>query len=368
VSKDDELDVDSIQVLEGLEAVRKRPEMYVGDTSDGSGRDHLIWEVVANSIDQHLMRRARSLFVSIADGWVVVEDDGPGLPCGELHGKNAIEIIFTTLHAGATWDGHVPHVHVSFLRGVGVTSVNALSERLEVETCSGGTRWRMAFEHGRVVEPLSSGNATNDYGTRIRFRPDRAIFHESPAVDCATIERRLRELAWMNPLLDLRFQGQKLPWRGGVAGWVREIAGTLVGDVVVTAARVIDEVFVDVALGWRASTASSAEIRSFAGQCATPLGGTHVDGLWDAISLATERLGPPDLSPELRRERLAGGLVAVVHVAFDVPQFGEATRGRLDNPAAAAATARVGREALFARCRTEQASALAADLARRLRG
>jgi DNA gyrase subunit B len=318
-------DASSIEVLHGLEPIRRRPGMYIGDVRDGSGLQHLVWEVVANCLDQHLMRRARRLEVSIEGPWVTVADDGDGIPI-EPHptGAPAVEVVFTTLHAGATFDGHFPHVHVG-LHGVGVAAVAALSTRLEVETIREGRRHRMALERGVVVEPLVCAGPTGRRGTRIRFHPDPSIF-TSIELDRAAVRARLETIAYLHPLLEVRFQGEVLEGHGGPARWVRAIAGPeLACPSVFAITRTIDDVFVDLAIGWRAS--GPPDVRSFVNVSPTR-GGTHVRGLWRGLSrVAGRRI-------HVVRELLEPGLVAVLHVGLFEPRFGAPTRDQLLTPLA----------------------------------
>ena len=173
-SKGDVYSVESIQVLSGLEAVRRRPGMYIGDVRDGSGLHHMLWELVANALDEHLAGHAKRIRVSVEGQVAEVEDDGRGLPI-EPHprlGISGVEAILTTLHAGATLDGHFPHVHVG-LFGLGLGPVNALAEELEVEVRRDGHSWHQRFARGIPLGPLERGARTTRTGTRIRFAKDQ---------------------------------------------------------------------------------------------------------------------------------------------------------------------------------------------------
>jgi DNA gyrase subunit B len=351
---------DSITVLEGLEPVRKRPGMYVGDVRDGTALHHLVWEVVGNSIDQHLARRARHLRVDVDERWITVEDDGPGIPIDRTpSGRSALERVFTTLHPGATWDGHFPHVHIApSLKGVGVAVVNALSARMEVESRRRGTLHRIAFERGKVTQPLESCGRTSKTGTRVRFQPDPEIFG-CTRLDCSRIEARLRELAWLHPLLDLSWQGALLPGREGLTGWVRELAGaTRLHEPVLAVTGLHGDVWVDLALAWRDSSVRSVDLRTFVN--ASPVGsGTHVNGLWQGLARALGgRAGPV-------RELLEPDMIGIVHVCLLDPRFGSPTRDLLENPEAAQAICAVVSEAI--RRLSYTSSELATSLRRRLR-
>lgn len=318
-----------IVVLEGLEPVRMRPGMYIGDVRDGSGLHHLVWEVVGNSIDQHLARWARHLRVDVDGEWVTVEDDGQGIPTEDCAGRSALDVIFTTLHAGATWDGHFPHVHVADRAwGMGLAVVNALSERLEVESRRQGKVHRAVYERGKIVEPVTSVSDKRESGTRIRFRPDASIFVE-PRFDLQRIGERLQELAWLNPLLDVHFQGATLPGRGGLGTWVRTLAEReLLDDAVLSASRSVDDVWVDLALGWRKS--GPTEIHAFVNENRVSEG-MHIRGLWHGLGQAFEtRVG-------VARDALRSNLIACVHVGMFGPEFAGPARAHLSNPSAAKA-------------------------------
>lgn len=352
---------EDIRVIDGLWCVRKRPGMYIGDVHDGSALQHILFEVVGNSIDQHLSGRARHLRVDVDGDWVIIEDDGPGIPV-DVHprwNRPTIEVIFTMLHTGATFDGHHPHVHVTHdLHGVGVAALNAVSARLEVESRRDGKLWRIAFEQGVVVDPLASHGGASRSGTRIRYRPDPEIFPSGTTTSAEGVELRLRELAYLNPLLKIEWRGEELPGRGGPAAWVRSLAGEVGGSAIVAAHRTIDEAVVDLAFAWRAGGSdaplikqewprSEPLIHSFVSQGRTRDGGTHERGLWSGL---VDALSPlvDGASRGSVRELFGAGLVAVVNVGLDAPQFGAPTRDRLNSPVAATATRRVVADALGA--------------------
>ncbi|NUO49496.1 MAG: hypothetical protein HOV80_11635 [Polyangiaceae bacterium] len=357
---------ESIQVLEGLEAVRKRPGMYAGDTTDGSGLEHLLWGVVDNAIDQHLARRAANLRVDVRpDGWIEVEDDGPGLPVEPTRprGRPAMEVLFSEyLVGGCSGERYLSHAYIG-PRAVGVDTmvVSALSARLEVENRYRGQLWRAAFERGHAVHPASCEGPAARSGLRIRYRPDPTIFTKM-SVDLARVERRLRELAWLHPLLAIRFQGQVLPGRGGLPAWVREEAGdALEGGVLAAALRTIDDVYVDLAFGWRAA-GGPQDIESFVNQERVP-SGTHVDGFWSGLRRIAGVLGC-DANRRVVRELLSPGLVARIHIGLNSASFGSGTHDRLKTPLAAEAVSRAVLDA--AELRWKQ-SALAVMLRERLR-
>ena len=322
-----------IQVLSCLEAVRKRPGMYVGDTA-GDGLYQLLWEAAGNVIDLHLQRDATELHVEISqDSWVTVRDNGPGIP------TTVLECVFTQLHAGATYDGHYPHVHIGpGLRGVGLAVVNALSQRLEVETTRDGIRWAMSFERGERVSQLRRLGPTAIEGTWIRFQPDPAIFG-SIELEVARVGARLQQLAWLNPFLGIWFQERRLPARGGIRRWAESLAADR-GSVVArySTCQSSDGVFVDLAMAW--SHSDDLDVRGFVNANETS-GGTHVAGLWRGLAKVARVLGAPARPAETARTVLGRGLVAFVHVGLFGPQFASPTRDHLASPIAGTAVANV---------------------------
>ncbi len=326
-----------IQVPEGLEGVRKRPGMYVGDIED-SGHRNLLWEVVGNVIDLHLSRMATELHVDVgADSWVTVSDDGPGMPVEPSRpgATSLLEAICTRLHAGGTYDGHFPHVHVMHF-GNGLAVVNALSTRLDVETTRDGVRWAQTFERGGARTELRQLGPTTIEGTTIRFQPDPEIFR-SIAIDVQLVRERLQQLAWLHPLLRVWSQGERLVARGGLPAWACQLAARPI-DGTFAVHGTHDGVFVDLALAW----AGSAEplVRSFVNTQETR-SGTHIDGIWRGLVTFADEMRALVDEPDKVRSVMSPGLVALVHVGLHSPRFGGPTREHLTSPAAADAVARV---------------------------
>lgn len=345
---------DQIQVLQGLEPVRKRPGMFVGDTDGPEGRHHLLWEVVGNVIDLHLAHHASELHVVLGpDAWVTVRDDGPGIPTDrDHHGTTVLESALTMLRASGTFDGHFPHVHLTpNWAGVGLAVVNALSERLEIETTYRGVRWCQAYERGIAVSQLRRIGPTAHEGTTVRFRPDPLIFREI-MLDAELIRARLKELAWLNPHLRVLWQERRVRTRGGVPGWSHHLAiqrGPLECSYGID--LVENGIKVDIGLAWNQCGGSS--LKSFVNMQPTIDGGAHVDGLWAAfLEHARSRKSPARRLAHVR-EALALGLVAVVHVGLYDPKYGSPRRDHLKSPEAGEAV----KSALLAAINSKRASA-----------
>jgi len=339
-------DAGSISVLEGLQAVRRRPGMYIGST-DGRGLHHLVWEVVDNAVDEHLAGHGDHIRVVLrADGGVEVADDGRGIPV-DPHPKEqrpAVEVVLTKLHAGGKFDQQAYAVSGG-LHGVGISVVNALSVRTEVEVARDRAVHRIAFARGRLVEPLTRTGRAKGTGTTVRFWPDPEVF-DAVRFDRATIAARLRETALLNPGLRLDLVDDRdgaaseetFLFRRGLADFV----GLLLGDeepllarpLLVSRRAEVDgrALAVDAALNWSA-TGYGERVASFVNVIRTAEGGTHEEGFRAALTARVNRWaktdGPKRGDVELTGDDLREGLVAVVSVKMPDPQFEGQTKGKL---------------------------------------
>ena len=335
-----------IQVLEGLQAVRKRPAMYIGSTDD-RGLHHLVYEVVDNAIDEALAGDCASIQVTVHDdGSVSVHDDGRGIPVDthEKYDRPALEVIMTVLHAGGKFDSKSYQVSGG-LHGVGVSVVNALSERLEVEVRRDGGVYRHAFSRG---EPEPNGfervrelAPDEETGTAIRFWPDEEIF-ETTTFTASTLANRLRELAFLNSGVEITLADERAGTTESFRydGGIREFVGYLnetrtpIHDDVIYFADEADDVHVEVAL--QATEELQGSVHAFANNINTREGGTHLTGFKTALTrvvndYANEHGLVDDLDTNLTGEDVREGLTAVVSVKHPDPQFEGQTKTKLGN-------------------------------------
>ncbi|MFC7175620.1 DNA topoisomerase (ATP-hydrolyzing) subunit B [Halosegnis marinus] len=336
---------DQIQVLEGLEAVQKRPAMYIGST-DSRGLHHLVYEVVDNSIDEALAGYCDTIEVTVhEDGSVSVSDDGRGIPVDthKEYDRPALEVIMTVLHAGGKFDNKSYQVSGG-LHGVGVSVVNALSSWLEVEVKRDGSVYRHRFDHGEPdqeleeVRPMDDGEET---GTTIRFWPDEDIF-ETTDFAFSTLESRLRELAFLNPgveiaLLDERDGGEtRFQYDGGIREFVEYLneTRTVLHDEVVYVEGGDDGIQVEIAL--QATDGVQGSIHAFANNINTREGGTHLTGFKTALTrvvndYASSHDLASDIDENLKGEDIREGLTGVLSVKHPDPQFEGQTKTKLGN-------------------------------------
>jgi DNA gyrase subunit B len=332
----------SIQVLEGLEAVRRRPGMYIGST-DVRGLHHLVWEVVDNSIDEAMAGHATRIDVTIAaDGTVTVQDDGRGVPVGRhATGKDALEVVHTVLHAGGKFGGGGYKVSGG-LHGVGVSVVNALSEWLRVETARDGSVWAQEYVRGKPTMPVTKvGPQGGRRGTRTIFRADHEMF-ESTDYSFDTITQRLRESAYLNKGLWIRLTDERADrersfyFEGGLVSFVRHLNR----NKEVLHARPISvekrdgATSIEVALQYNDSFTEN--VFAFANNINTVDGGTHVTGFRAALTSSLNDWARKagilkDADSNLSGDDVREGLTAVVSVKLVDPQFEGQTKAKLGN-------------------------------------
>ncbi|MDC3955225.1 ATP-binding protein [Polyangium jinanense] len=333
-----------------IDKIRKRPGMFIGDVYDGSGLTHMIWELLANALDEHVCGTCRAVSISLnEDGSVTVQDDGRGIPTHELDGVPFVQKALTSWHQTPTFDGHAPHEHVG-LRGVGMIAVNALSSWLELEIFREGTHYRQRYERGVPCGPLEAVESTHQSGTTITFLPDPAIFPK-PWCNAGTITARLQELAYFVPSLRLAFADRRkheFHEPRGLRAFLERTRrpGTHLGTL--TVEERVGEILVEAAMDWRDGPWASSSIDSYANIERTTDGGTHVQGLMTGLALGLRDVeGSRVHKRPLKQLRgiVSRGLHAVVCVRLRDPTFGAPTRSRLMTPAVAKAVSGVVRHA-----------------------
>ena len=338
-----EYDASQIQVLEGLEAVRKRPGMYIGSTSS-SGLHHLVYEIVDNSIDEALAGFCTHINVTIEQGDIIrVEDNGRGIPVDiqEQTGKSALEVVFTVLHAGGKFGGGGYKVSGG-LHGVGASVVNALSEWLEVEVCKDGKRYGMKFSRGDIVEHIKVLGDAQGSGTTVRFKPDPEMFDET-VYDYEILHTRMREQAFLNAGLTIILrderegmeQGEELCYEGGIREFVSYLnnhKNPIHEDVIYLSGAKGDAV-AEVALQY--NDGYSETLVSFANDIHTPEGGMHETGFKTALTRVINAYGVKANiikgDDKVSGEDVREGISAVISVKLPEAQFEGQTKQKLGN-------------------------------------
>ncbi len=351
-------DASAITVLEGLDAVRKRPGMYIGSTGE-RGLHHLVYEVVDNSVDESLAGYATTIAVTLlANGGVRVIDDGRGIPVDEhpIEKKPAVEVVLTVLHAGGKFGGSGYSVSGG-LHGVGVSVVNALSKQLDVEVRRDGFTHRQTYDHGVPTAPLAKGEAVTASGTTITFWADEEIF-ETTHFDFTTLSRRFQEMAFLNSGLTISLTDERVLvvvdtedddnveqvrsvsycYEGGIADFVRHInasKGVANPSVIYIETEAEDKrMSAEIAMQW--NTTYTESVYTFANTINTTEGGTHEEGFRAAMTTLVNKfarewgiLKEKDIN--LSGEDIREGLTAIVSVKLLEPQFEGQTKGKLGN-------------------------------------
>ena len=347
--KQSHYDETQIQVLEGLEAVRKRPGMYIGSTGP-RGLHHLVYEIVDNAIDEALAGYCTHIETEILEGDVIrVTDNGRGIPVG-IHPKMgipAVTVVYTILHAGGKFGGEGYKVSGG-LHGVGVSCVNALSSRLEVQVARDGKIYEIAFERGKTVEKLHEVGTAKHTGTRVTFWPDPEVFTETTVFDYTTLANRFREMAFLNKGLHIVFHDERdrddegnphteeFVYSGGIRDFVKylnEGKETLNKPIYFEAENA--DGTVEVAMQWSTSYSTNS-VMSFANNINTHEGGTHLDGFKQAVTRTINEYARSKGILKEKDNNLSGddtreGLAAVVSVKLHDPQFEGQTKTKLGN-------------------------------------
>ena len=342
-----EYGADEIQILEGLEAVRKRPGMYIGSTSS-RGLHHLVYEIVDNSVDEALAGFCDTIRVTInKDNSVTVVDNGRGIPVGINHkaGLPAVEVVFTVLHAGGKFGGGGYKVSGG-LHGVGASVVNALSNWLEVEICSEGKVYKQRYERGKVINKLEViGECEKEKtGTKVTFSPDDTIF-EDTNFDFDVLKQRFREMAFLTRGLKIILRDERpeekplektFHYEGGIKEFVTYLnkSKTALYDDIIYCEGMVNNVSVEVAM--QHNDSYSDNTYGFVNNITTPEGGTHVVGFRNALTktfndYARKNKLLRDSEPNLSGEDIREGLTAIISVKIEDPQFEGQTKQKLGN-------------------------------------
>ena len=338
---DTDYDAERIQLLEGLEAVRKRPGMYIGGTNVRA-LHHCVYEIVDNAVDEALAGYCTEIGVTIhMDGSVTVTDNGRGIPV-DIHPKHnvpGVELVFTSLHAGAKFNEEGGAYKVAGgLHGVGATVVNALSKKLRVTVKSGGKTYRIGFSQGKVTEPLEEIGTSKRSGTQVTFLPDDTVF-EVVEFNFATLSTRFREMAYLNKGLKIRLKDDRtgkealFHYEGGLKEfitWLNRSKAAIHEEIYLT--QTGDDYEIEVALQW--TDAYTTIINGYANNITTPEGGTHIQGLKTAITrVVNSYIKDNKINDKLKLtgDDIREGLTAIVSVKLPVLQFSSQAKVRLVN-------------------------------------
>jgi DNA gyrase subunit B len=350
---------ENIQILEGLEAVRLRPGMYIGSTGS-RGLHHLVWEIVDNGIDEVLGGYADHILVEILkDGYIQVTDNGRGIPV-DLHpksGRPAVETILTTLHAGGKFDGKSYKVSGG-LHGVGASVVNALSESFIVFIQRDGFSYRQDFAYGEPVGELQTLSESDQTGTKILFKFDKTVFVETQEYDYEILRNRIQQLAFLNKglkitLIDARGEipiEKNYQYDGGIVEYVRFLNGNRakVNEDIIAIEKVVDDISIEVALQYNDSY--STNLISFVNNIATHEGGMHEDGFKMALTRVLNKYATEanllKKDDSFIGEDTREGLICVISVKHPNPQFEGQTKTKLGNPEVRQIASQVTQEGL----------------------
>ena len=334
-------DQSAIQVLEGLEAVRKRPGMYIGDPHDGSGLHHLVWEAVDNAVDEHLAGHCDRVQVIVhSAGSVTVIDNGRGIPVG-MHqkGVSAAEVVMTQLHAGGKFNSESYAVSAG-LHGVGVSAVNAVSEWLKMEIRREDRLWFQEYERGVPKAPLKAIGTSNKTGTKVTFKPDPQIFTMTN-FSFEVLNNRLREISFLNAGLEVSLEDERgdgktvtHKYEGGIREFVESLnkKKTPLHDDVIYLHAVKDGVDIEIAMQW--SDSYNESIFPYTNNVFNRDGGTHLTGLRTALTRVINQYGSrekllKDLKNPLSGEDVREGLTAIISVKHPDPSFSSQTKDKL---------------------------------------
>ncbi len=343
-SSPDRYDADSIKVLGGIEAVRKRPGMFIGDTGT-KGLHHLVFEVVDNAVDEAQAGHCKNVLVRLhADGSVAVTDDGRGIPVGIHHqtGRNALEVVMTTLHAGGKFDNNVYKVSAG-LHGVGVSAVCALSEWMEVEVWRDGHEYFQKYERGVAVTPVEARGVSKKRGTKVQFKPDTTIFTTDTTYSFEVLAGRLRDLAFLNKGLSISITDERTGkseaflFEGGIRAFIEHLnqnKTTVHQDIIYFEKEDPSGLSLEVAMQY--NDGYNEAVFSFANSINTHDGGTHLSGFKAALTRAMNAYAKKQEILKASEEPPSGddyreGLAAIVNVKVPNPQFESQTKVKLTN-------------------------------------